>query len=273
MKWFTAWRRRPWRATPSCWPRSRSSASPTPVLRRALTAPRRPTPGAGAGRGQGQGAVRPGTAPAATALNARGHQDRAEPDRRRRRLGRLPGRHRPDARREPGRADPAQEAGSSTPSRRRELAAYVASLGGGPAIPSGDQVDPAARRRRARRRAVPRQLRAVPQLRRLGWRADRRQVRPVARQGDAHADLRGHDHRPAGDAGLQRHDDHARRRSARSSPTSPQTRERAQPRRQRPRPRRPGGRGPGGWLVGIGLMVVAAMWITAKKPKKKLPND
>jgi quinol---cytochrome-c reductase cytochrome c subunit len=24
-----------------------------------------------------------------------------------------------------------------------------------------------------------------------------------------------------------------------------------------------------GWLVGIGLMVVAAMWLTARKPKKK----
>lgn len=28
-----------------------------------------------------------------------------------------------------------------------------------------------------------------------------------------------------------------------------------------------------GWLVGIGFMVVAAMWLTARKPKKKTQND
>ena len=28
-----------------------------------------------------------------------------------------------------------------------------------------------------------------------------------------------------------------------------------------------------GWIFGIGLMVIAAIWLTAKKPKKKTQND
>jgi ubiquinol-cytochrome c reductase cytochrome c subunit len=28
-----------------------------------------------------------------------------------------------------------------------------------------------------------------------------------------------------------------------------------------------------GWLIGIGFMIAAAAWLTAKKPKKKTQND
>ena len=71
------------------------------------------------------------------------------------------------------------ERGPVTFTRRQieDIAGYVASLGGGPAIPSPEQVDPRTGEPRRRLAAVQRQLRAVPRLRRGGRRADLRQGR------------------------------------------------------------------------------------------------
>ncbi len=89
------------------------------------------------------------------------------------------------------------------------IAAYVASLGGGPAVPSGSQVSSAGADTAPRPVAVQRELRPVPQLRRGGRRPDRRQVRAAADPGDQPADLRGHADRARGHAGVQRQHDHA----------------------------------------------------------------
>ena len=60
------------------------------------------------------------------------------------------------------------------------LAAYVASLAPGPAIPTAEQLDYTDADLAAGRRAVPHQLRLLPQLRRPRRRAHPRQVRPDA---------------------------------------------------------------------------------------------
>ena len=79
-------------------------------------------------------------------------------------------------------------------------------------------------RRHQRRRAVPHQLRDVPQRRRRGRRTDRGQVRAAARRRHRQARLRGDAHRPAEHAGLQRLQHHARGQGATSSPTSSSSR-------------------------------------------------
>ena len=94
----------------------------------------------------GQASCSSRAAPAATASTPRAPHG-SQPDRRRRGRGRLPGLHRPHAGREPG----AESRRSRRRSRRRQidaLAAYVASLGGGPAIPTADELDSPARRPR-----------------------------------------------------------------------------------------------------------------------------
>ena len=58
-------------------------------------------------------------------------------------------------------------------------------------------------RRLRRRRAVPHQLRHVPQRGRRRWRAHRGQVRPVPALDLRTQHVRGHGHRPAEHAGLQ----------------------------------------------------------------------
>ena len=97
------------------------------------------------------------------------------------------------------------EARSSSPRRRSpRSAAYIASLAPGPAVPSDEAVDPTKGDPASGRRAVPRQLRDVPQLRRRRRRPDPRQVRPGHRRRHEQAHLRGHGHRPAEHAGVQR---------------------------------------------------------------------
>ena len=101
------------------------------------------------------------------------------PDRRRRRRRRLPGRHRPDAAGRDRRRRPPRKPGRASPtSEIEQLAAYVAVAGPRPGrSPTAEQVDPAKGDAVPRRRALPHQLRHVPQLRRRGRRADPRQVR------------------------------------------------------------------------------------------------
>jgi len=146
------------------------------------------------------------------------------------------------------------------------IAAYVASLGGGPAIPTDQQVSTAGAdagtARACSTRTVP-----VPQLQRRRWRTDRRQVRPAADQRHQPADLRGHADRPEA-MPVFNDETLPSATSATSSPTSP----RRAPRRTRAgsawagsgRPPRPG-RVAGG----IGALVLAAMWITAKRREER----
>ena len=79
-----------------------------------------------------------------------------------------------------------------------------------PGHPGGGRLQRRGRRRRQGRRAVPRQLRHVPQLRRLRRCAHPRQVRPEPARRRGQARLRGDGHRPAVDARLQRHQHHPR---------------------------------------------------------------
>ena len=73
-----------------------------------------------------------------------------------------------------------------------------------PGDPDRGGARPADARPRRRRRALPHQLRAVPQLRRPGRRAHPRQVRPDPERRRPGAHLRGDAHRPAEHAGVQR---------------------------------------------------------------------
>ena len=75
------------------------------------------------------------------------------------------------------------------------LAAYIQANGGGPVIPDGDLRS--TDRDLPRRRAVPAELRVLPQLHRPGRRALAGQVRAQPRPGDGPADLRRHAQRPA----------------------------------------------------------------------------
>jgi ubiquinol-cytochrome c reductase cytochrome c subunit len=144
-----------------------------------------------------------------------------------------------------------------------EIADYVASLGGGPRSrrPAGVH---RGSEHRARGRAVQRQLRAVPRLRRGGRRADLRQVRAAADRGDPDADLRGDADRARGDAGVRRR---------RGQPVG-------QARHHRLHRGHAGGAQPGGFslgrtgpvteglvifLGGMGFLVLIALWITAKR--------
>ncbi len=160
------------------------------------------------------------TAPPATGSTPRAAQRRAEPDRRRCGVGRLPGRHRPDAGQRARRADRGEAVEFITDEQIAALAAYVASLGPGPAIPSTRTLDYADADIAAGRRDLPHQLRHVPQLRRLRRGADPRQVRALAEERHAEAHLRGHADRAAVDAGVRRRHDDAGGQAGRSSATS-----------------------------------------------------
>ena len=144
------------------------------------------------------------------------------------------------------------------------IAAYIASLGGGPAIPARSRCPPTRRQHRARRGAVQHELRPVPRVRRRGRRADLRQERAVAQRVDAHPDLRGDADRPRGHAGLRRRDDHAAEKHDIIAYII-DTRNEANP----------GGFSLGrtgtvtegllAWIGGLGFLVLIAMWLTAKR--------
>jgi len=150
----------------------------------------------------------------------------------------------------------------------RQIAAYIASLGGGPAIPAGDQVDPAHGDS-----ALGGEL----------FRANCAQCHNFAGSGGA---LTGGKYAPPLDKATPTQIYEAMVTGPQAMPVfndttiTPEqkraviayvTQTRAEP--------NPGGNGLGrvgpvsegivGWLVGIGLMVAAAAWLTAKKPKKK----
>jgi ubiquinol-cytochrome c reductase cytochrome c subunit len=153
-----------------------------------------------------------------------------------------------------------------------QIAAYIASLGGGPAIPSSDQVDPAQ---------------GDSALGGKLFRANCAQCHNFAGSGGA---LTGGKYAPSLDKATPTEIYEAMITGPQAMPvfndttvTPAQkraiiayvTQTRAEP--------NPGGSGLGrvgpvaeglvGWLVGIGFMVVAAMWLTARKPKKKTQND
>jgi ubiquinol-cytochrome c reductase cytochrome c subunit len=175
---------------------------------------------------------------------------------------------------------PAMNPGAQIPRKKpvfneeqtRQIAAYIASLGGGPAIPSPDQVAPANDKS-----AMGGQL----------FRANCAQCHNFAGSGGA---LTGGKYAPPLDKATPTQIYEAMITGPQAMPvfndttiTPAQkraiiayvTQTRAEP--------NPGGSGLGrvgpvaeglvGWLVGIGFMVVAAAWLTAKKPKKKTQND
>jgi ubiquinol-cytochrome c reductase cytochrome c subunit len=175
---------------------------------------------------------------------------------------------------------PATNPGAQIPRKKRvlndeqtrQVAAYIASLGGGPAVPSADQVDPAH---------------ADSGVGGKLFRANCAQCHNFAGSGGA---LTGGKYAPSLDKATPTQIYEAMITGPQAMPVfndttlTPEdkraiiayvTQTRAEP--------NPGGSGLGrvgpvaeglaGWLVGIGLMVVAAMWITAKKPKKKLQDD
>jgi ubiquinol-cytochrome c reductase cytochrome c subunit len=175
---------------------------------------------------------------------------------------------------------PAMNPGAQIPRKKRvlndeqtrQVAAYIASLGGGPAVPSADQVDPAH---------------ADSGVGGKLFRANCAQCHNFAGSGGA---LTGGKYAPSLDKATPTQIYEAMITGPQAMPVfndttlTPEdkraiiayvTQTRAEP--------NPGGSGLGrvgpvaeglaGWLVGIGLIVVAAMWITAKKPKKKLQDD
>jgi ubiquinol-cytochrome c reductase cytochrome c subunit len=175
---------------------------------------------------------------------------------------------------------PAMNPGAQIPRKKpvfneeqtRQIAAYVASLGGGPAIPSRDQADPAT---------------GDSALGGKLFRANCAQCHNFAGSGGA---LTGGKFAPPLDKATPTQIYEAMITGPQAMPvfndttiTPDQkraiiayvTQTRAEP--------NPGGSGLGrvgpvaeglvGWLVGIGFMVVAAMWLTARKPKKKQQND
>ena len=142
----------------------------------------------------------------------------------------------------------------------RKLSAYIQSVGGGPDIPTVDLTDaePAARRR-----ALPHQLRLLPQLRRLRRRADLRQVRPRARPGDADPDRLGDALRPRVHAGVRLDDVRQAERDSIVRYVKYVTNA------QDPGGNRIGHLGPipeglVAWLVGIGGLIGVTLWIGAK---------
>jgi ubiquinol-cytochrome c reductase cytochrome c subunit len=154
----------------------------------------------------------------------------------------------------------------------QQIAAYVASLGGGPPVPSSDQVDPAHGDS-----ALGGEL----------FRANCAQCHNFAGSGGA---LTGGKYAPSLDKATPTQIYEAMITGPQAMPVfNDTTITPAQKRaiiayvtQTRDEPN-PGGSGLGrvgpvaeglvGWLVGIGFMVVAAMWLTARKPKKKQHND
>ena len=131
-------------------------------------------------------AARSATARTARASqHPRRQQHRPVAGRRGRRRGRLPGRHRPDADGPAGRPGPSSKAAVYTDEEIAALAAYVASLGAGPAIPDASRLQHRGPLRRGargghrpRRPDLPDQLHGLPQLRGLRRRHAARRLRP-----------------------------------------------------------------------------------------------
>jgi ubiquinol-cytochrome c reductase cytochrome c subunit len=179
-----------------------------------------------------------------------------------------------------GRMPAANYSGAQIPRKKRtlndeqtrQLAAYIASLGGGPPVPSGDQSDPA---------------RGDAALGGKLFRANCAQCHNFAGSGGA---LTGGKYAPplnkatptqiyeamiTGPQAMPVFNDTTVTPEQKRAIIAYVTQTRAEP--------NPGGSGLGrvgpvaeglvGWLVGIGFMVVAAMWLTARKPKKKTQND
>ncbi len=148
----------------------------------------------------------------------RGHQAGPVASRRRRGIRAVPGLDRPDARRgirtAGRREDPAVHRPADARARR------VRRLEGGR---PGDPVEAVPRGHRQRGEgcgALPHQLRHVPQRGRRRRCTHRGQVRASAERRLGPAHLRGHGHRPAEHARVQRPEHHAARRRPTSSPTS-----------------------------------------------------
>ena len=176
--------------------------------------------------GQGEGAV-PRRLRLLPRQERRGHQHgqgrpvRPVPGRRRRRRGRLPGRHRPDADGPAGHPGPAQAPGLQRRGDRgargvRRLPgprARRALQGGLRRLRRGQRGD------RPRRRVLPHQLHRLPQLRRQRRRAPPWPLRPSPQGRQREAHVRGDAHRAPADAGLLRRGDDPRGQARRSSPT------------------------------------------------------
>ena len=145
-----------------------------------------------------------------------------------------------------------------------DIAAYIQSIGGGPEIPTAEQVSTEGANTALGSQLFTGQLRAVPRLRRGRRGAHLRQVRACADPVHPHADLYRHADRARGDAGVLRR--------------------RAQPAAKRDiiayivdtriEPN-PGGLSLGRigpvteglvvFLGGMGFLVLIAMWLTAKR--------
>ena len=175
---------------------------------------------------------------------------------------------------------PATNPGAQIPRKKRilgeeetrQLAAYIASLGGGPAVPSADQVDPGT---------------GDAALGGKLFRANCAACHNFAGSGGA---LTGGKYAPSLDKATPTQIYEAMLTGPQAMPVFNDTTVTPAQKRAiiayvtqtRSEPN-PGGNGLGrvgpvaegiaGWLIGIGLMVVAAMWITARKPKKKTQND
>ena len=174
---------------------------------------------------------------------------------------------------------PAQQPGAQVPKKKviytqaeiDQLAAYIASLGAGPTVPTEAAVQPGRRGHRQGRRAVPHQLRAVPQLHRQGRRPDA----TASTRRASRAWTRSTSTRPCRPA----------RRTCRPSPT-PRCRSRT--RRTSSRTcnavngddtENPGGLELGGlgpvseglfaWIFGLGALIAVAVWVAARTAKAK----
>lgn len=171
---------------------------------------------------------------------------------------------------------PAMNPGAQIPRKKpvfneeqtRQIAAYIASLGGGPSIPSSDQVDP-----KTGDAALGGKL----------FRANCAQCHNFAGSGGA---LTGGKYAPPLDKATPTQIYEAMVTGPQAMPVFNDTTITPEQKRaiiayvtQTRSEVNPGGSGLGrvgpvaeglvGWLVGIGLMVVAAAWLTARKPKKK----
>ena len=171
---------------------------------------------------------------------------------------------------------PAMNLGAQVPRKKpvfneeqtRQIAAYIASLGGGPAVPSKDQVNPDTGDA-----AMGGKL----------FRANCAQCHNFAGSGGA---LTGGKYAPPLDKATPRQIYEAMLTGPQAMPVFNDTTLTPEQKRAviayvtqtRDEPN-PGGNGLGrigpvaegltGWLLGLGLIIIAAMWITARKPKKK----
>ncbi|MGH3377701.1 MAG: cytochrome bc1 complex diheme cytochrome c subunit [Actinoallomurus sp.] len=266
MKWFTAWRRRPWAgyavvlaalaiigvAYAGASPGNRAQASDTPASAQDVSKGKELFNQA-CSSCHGANAEGTRTAPSLIGVGAASVDFQVG-------TGRMPATN-------PGAQIPRKKPVFNE-AQARQIAAYIASLGGGPAIPAGDQVDPAHGDS-----ALGGEL----------FRANCAQCHNFAGSGGA---LTGGKYAPPLDKATPTQIYEAMVTGPQAMPVfndttiTPEqkraviayvTQTRAEP--------NPGGNGLGrvgpvsegiiGWLVGIGLMVAAAAWLTAKKPKKK----